>query len=84
MDASGRIYKNCEKCGKTVEGDRDCWNCGEPSGTAQALAEMLHDAVVDEMPDPLGQMREGLISEHKRRQLRRRAFKKGRKPCTDS
>jgi len=84
MDDSGRIYSECKKCGKTVEGDRDCWNCGEPSDTAQTLAEILHDAVVNEVPDPLGQMREELISEHKYRQKRARAFKKGRKPEVSS
>ena len=80
MDSSGTIYSECKKCGKTVEGDQDCWNCGEPSGTADALAAVLRDAIKDEVPDPLLRMREGLISEHKRRQLRRRAFKRGRKP----
>ena len=83
MDASGTIYSECKKCGETVVGDRACWNCGEPSGTADTLAAWLRDAIVDEVPDPLARMREGLISEHKSKQLRRRAFKKGRKPTLD-
>lgn len=48
MDDSGRIYKECSKCGAQVLGDRDCPECGEPSGTASALAERERCAKVVE------------------------------------
>ncbi len=71
MDDSGRIYREC-RCGETVLYNRDCHKCGVESDTANTLAEAFRDAIIDEIPDALQQMRDGLRGEHEKRMRRKR------------
>lgn len=68
MDSTGRIYGECAKCGTEVSYDRDCPKCGTKSENANVLSDMLKGAIVDEIPDPFGHIRDRLIKEHQRKE----------------
>ncbi len=68
MDASGTVYAWC-KCGRQVEAGQTC-ECGTVEASmANELSEQLRGLVSDQVPDPLGLMRQQLIAadENKRR-----------------
>ena len=72
MNTGGTLYGDCEKCGDQTEWDRPCSKCGAENKTADRLAKMLKDAIVDEIPDPLAAMRRGLMEEHQKREREKR------------